>query len=95
MPRWTARSPGTGPLISDTGQVAELIALGRMVAVLPESVAAGLGRGLAAVPVTGRRTRLMAVWAEQRRDLPLAALVRTLADTAARHGPNGRAGTGR
>ncbi|NJP96962.1 hypothetical protein HCN51_47350 [Nonomuraea sp. FMUSA5-5] len=62
--------------------MAELIALGRMVAVLPESVARNLGRGLAAVPLDGRRTTLLAVWREERRDRALAALVRTAAEVA-------------
>ncbi|MGR6915505.1 LysR family transcriptional regulator [[Actinomadura] parvosata] len=82
FPRWTAQWPGTGPVIRDTGQVAELIALGRMVAVLPESVARHLGRGLATVPLDGRRTTLLAVWREERRDRALAALVRTAAEVA-------------
>lgn len=83
LPRWTADAPGSGPVIKDTGQVAELIALGRMIAVLPESVAGHLGRGLVAVPVDGRRTTLLAVWPEERRDRALAAFIRTAAGTAA------------
>jgi DNA-binding transcriptional LysR family regulator len=88
VPRWTADSPGSGPVIKDTGQVAELIALGRMVAVLPESVARRLGRDLAAVPVDGRRTTLLAVWPEERRDRALAAFVRTAAEIAATRPPH-------
>lgn len=83
FPRWTAAWPGNGPVIRDTGQVAELITLGRMVALLPESVACRLGRGLVTVPVDGRRATLLAVWAEQRRERSLAAFVRTAVDTAA------------
>lgn len=83
FPRWTAAWPGNGPVIRDTGQVAELITLGRMVALLPESVASRLGRGLVTVPVDGRRATLLAVWAEQRRERSLAAFVRTAVDTAA------------
>jgi DNA-binding transcriptional LysR family regulator len=86
FPRWTADAPGSGPVITDTGQVAELIALGRMVAVLPESVVRHLGRGLVAVPVEGRRTTLLAVWPEERRDRALAALVRTASQVAAEAG---------
>ncbi|WP_461003350.1 LysR family transcriptional regulator, partial [Streptomonospora sediminis] len=85
FPRWSGESPGGGPLISDTGQVAELIALGRIAAVLPESVARSLGRGLVAVPVEGRRTTLIAAWPQDRRDRALAAFVRAAADTAAAH----------
>jgi DNA-binding transcriptional LysR family regulator len=76
-------SPGDGPVIRDTGQVAELIALGRMIAVLPESVARHLGRGLVTVPADDRRTTLLAVWPEERRDRALAAFIRTAAEIAA------------
>ncbi|TQS30342.1 hypothetical protein [Microbispora sp. KK1-11] len=62
--------------------MAELIALGRMIAALPESVAHHLGRGLVAVPLDGRRTTLLAVWPEERRDRTLAPLVRTAAEVA-------------
>ncbi|TDD17050.1 LysR family transcriptional regulator [Nonomuraea diastatica] len=83
FPRWTAESPGSGSVIKDTGQVAELIALGRMVAVLPESVACHLGRDLVAVPVDGRQTTLLAAWPEERRDHALAVFIRTAAEVAA------------
>lgn len=82
VPRWTTDSPGNGPLITDTGQVAELIALGRMIAVLPESVANHLGHDLVAVPVEGRTATLLAAWPEERRDRPLAAFIRTVAEVA-------------
>jgi DNA-binding transcriptional LysR family regulator len=77
FPRWTAKSPGDGPVIRDTGQVAELIALGRMIAILPESVTCHLSRDLAAIPVDGRRTTLLAAWPEERRDRALAVFLRT------------------
>ncbi|WP_435158610.1 LysR family transcriptional regulator [Amycolatopsis sacchari] len=85
LPRWSEESPGTGPVITDTGQVAELIALGRMIAVLPESVAVRLGGELVAVPVEGGHTTLLAAWPEDRRDRALAAFVRTAAEVAAGH----------
>ncbi|MDQ0788536.1 LysR family transcriptional regulator [Streptomyces sp. B3I8] len=85
FPRWSARSPGEGPLITDTGQIAELIALGRMIALLPESVARRLGHGLLTVPVENRRTTLLAVWPADRDDRELAAFLRTAADVAATH----------
>ncbi|GAB3565262.1 LysR family transcriptional regulator [Amycolatopsis endophytica] len=83
FPRWTTDSPGHGPVITDTGQVAELIALGRMIAVLPESVARDLGRDLVTIPVDGRATTLLAAWCEERRDRALAVFVRTAAEVAA------------
>jgi len=83
FPRWTDESPGSGPVITDTGQVAELIALGRITAVLPESVACRLGRDLVTIPVDGRQTTLLAAWPEDRRDRALAAFIRTAAEVAA------------
>jgi DNA-binding transcriptional LysR family regulator len=91
FPRWTADSPGGGPVIRDTGQVAELIALERMIALLPESVAHHLGGDLVAVPVEGRRTTLLAVWPEERRDRALAVFIRTAAEIAATRSTAGRA----
>lgn len=82
FPRWTDQSPGDGPVISDTGQVAELITLGRIIAVLPESVACHLGRDLAVIPVDGRQTTLLAAWPEQRRDRALAAFITTAVEVA-------------
>jgi DNA-binding transcriptional LysR family regulator len=90
FPRWSADSPGSGPLISDTGQVAELIALGRMIAVLPESVTCRLGRDVVAIPMEGRETSLVAVWPEERRDRALAEFIRTAADVARRARPPGQ-----
>ncbi|ONK14374.1 LysR family transcriptional regulator [Streptomyces sp. MP131-18] len=87
FPRWTPESPGSGPVISDTGQVAELIALGRIVAMLPESVVRHLGRDLVAIPVDGRRTTLLAAWPEERRDRALAVFIRTAAEIAAMRRP--------
>ncbi|GLY89836.1 LysR family transcriptional regulator [Actinoallomurus iriomotensis] len=83
FPRWSDESPGSGPVITDTGQVAELIMLGQITAVLPESVACRLGPDLIAVPVDDRRTTLLAAWSEERRDRALAAFVRTAAEVAA------------
>ncbi|WP_030379782.1 MULTISPECIES: LysR family transcriptional regulator [unclassified Streptomyces] len=85
FPRWSARSPGTGPLITDTGQIAELIALGRMIALLPEPVARRLGHGLISVPVENRRTTLLAAWLADRSDRHLAALLYTAVAVAATH----------
>lgn len=82
FPRWTQDSPDRGPVITDTGQVAELIALGQITAVLPESVACRLGRDLVTIPVDDRRTTLLAAWPEERRDRALAAFVRTATEVA-------------
>ena len=85
LPRWTAESPGEGRLIQDTGQVAELIRHGSMVAVLPESVALGLGGLLTTVPLRERRTTVHAVWSKQHYNQVLAAFVRIAAETVDQH----------
>ena len=87
FPRWTGDCPASetanGPVIRDTGQVTQLIALGRTIAVLPESVTLHLRRDLVAVPVLdGQLTTLMIGWAEESRSRPLAAFVRTAAEVA-------------
>lgn len=82
LPRWTDGSPGSGPVIHDTGQVAELVRLGRIVAVLPESVAHRLAADLIAVPVADRHTTLLAAWPEERRDRALAAFLHTATEVA-------------
>jgi DNA-binding transcriptional LysR family regulator len=84
FPRWTDDCPAGGPVIRDTGQVTQLIALGRTIAVLPESVTLHLRRDLVAVPVLdGHLTTLLIAWSEESRSRPLAAFVRTAAEVAA------------
>jgi DNA-binding transcriptional LysR family regulator len=53
LPRWPGKpgGNGTGPLIHDAGQLMQLITLGRMVAVVPESVRGRLHSGLVCRPV--------------------------------------------
>jgi DNA-binding transcriptional LysR family regulator len=85
FPRWSDDCPAGGPVMRDTGQVTQLIALGRTIAVLPESITTHLRHDLAAVPVLdGRLTTLLIAWPEESRSRPLAAFVRTAADIAAR-----------
>lgn len=91
FPRWTDDCPAgdqaSGPLIRDTGQVTQLVALGRTIAVLPESVTLHLRRDLVAVPVLdGQLTTLLIAWSEESRSRPLAAFVRTAADVASQAG---------
>lgn len=82
MARWPRRdgtfSPGRGPEIRDNTQLLQLIALGRAVAVLPESVRAHLRDNLAVVPVPDAPpvTTLIA-WPPHTRSAAIAALVRT------------------
>jgi len=85
LPRWSEDQPGSGPLVRDTGQVPELIALGSMVAVLPESATAHLRADLVGVPVIdGGLTTLLLAWPEDSRSRPLAAFVRTAVEVAGR-----------
>jgi DNA-binding transcriptional LysR family regulator len=85
LPRWSDDQPGTGPLMRDTGQVTDLIALGAMIAVLPESVTTHLRGDLVAVPVIdGELTTLLLAWPEDSRSRPLAAFVRAAAEVAGR-----------
>ncbi|MEV5779327.1 LysR family transcriptional regulator [Streptomyces antimycoticus] len=94
QPRWSPQDSGPGPLISDTGQIAELIARGRMIAVVPESAARLLGYDLVTVPVVGRTTTLLAVWREDRRERALAAFVRACVEASAKAAVRGN-NTGR
>ena len=66
LPRWPRPdggfSPGEGPQVHDSAQLQQLVMLGRAVAVLPDSVRAGLPEGIVAVPVVdaARVTTLLA-----------------------------------
>ena len=81
LPRWPrpdgGYSPGEGPQVRDSTQLQQLVALGRAVAVLPDSVRAGLPEGIVAVPVADapRVTTLLA-WPPWSRSRGLADLVR-------------------
>ncbi|POM22944.1 Hca operon transcriptional activator [Actinomadura rubteroloni] len=79
-------SPGdaTGPEVTETGHLSQLVALGRAVAVVPESLQDQLRRDLVAVPVTDAPpTTLVLAWAEGARSPELAAFVRCAAEVAA------------
>ncbi|HWK91366.1 MAG TPA: LysR family transcriptional regulator [Luteimicrobium sp.] len=90
--RWPRASEGgsDGPEIHDLGQLLHLIALGRMVAVLPDSIRDQLRDDLVAVPVDDAEpTTLALAWPEQATSPALAAFVRAataVADTATGHG---------
>ncbi len=82
LPRWPmadGRYPeGPGPRARNHEQLLQLIELGRTVAVLPESVTAGLRGGLAVVPlVDAPQVTTIIAWPPQSTSLALAALVRT------------------
>ncbi|MFC0100386.1 LysR family transcriptional regulator [Micromonospora marina] len=82
MPRWPrpdgSYPPGPGPGVRDPAQLLQLIALGRTVAVLPESARSLLLADLTAVPVPDApAVTTVIAWPPHSRSRALAALVRT------------------
>lgn len=82
LPRWPRRDgsypDGPGPEVRDHAQLFQLIALGRTVAVLPESCRTLLRPDLAAVPVPDApAVTTVIAWPPHSRSRSLAALVRT------------------
>jgi LysR family transcriptional regulator, benzoate and cis,cis-muconate-responsive activator of ben and cat genes len=82
MPRWPGPDgmyqDGPGPQVRDTGQLYQLIALGRAWAVLPESCRANLRRDLATVPVLDApAVTTVIAWPPHSRSRAVAGLVRT------------------
>ena len=81
LARWSRHGvypPGPGPEINDQTQLAQLIALGRTVAVFPESARAWLWAEHAAVPLTDAPPVVTHIaWPAHSRSLALAGLVRT------------------
>ncbi|MFF3195625.1 LysR family transcriptional regulator [Streptomyces misionensis] len=81
LPRWP-RADGTfpdgpGPQVRDHTQLTQLIALGRACAIVPETGRAGLGEGLAAVPVVDApRVTTVIAWPPHSRSTAVACLVR-------------------
>ncbi|MCZ4125037.1 LysR family transcriptional regulator [Streptomyces sp. H39-S7] len=70
--------PGPGPEIHDQTQLAQLIALGRTMAVFPESARAWLWTEHAAVPLTDAPPVVTHIaWPPHSRSLALAGLIRT------------------
>ncbi|MEW2079682.1 LysR substrate-binding domain-containing protein [Streptomyces sp. NPDC013433] len=92
LPRWPGASEGGshGPEVHDLGQLLHLIALRRMVAVLPSSIRDQLRDDLVAVPVDDAEpTTLVLAWPEHATSPALAAFVRaaaTVAGKATGHG---------
>jgi DNA-binding transcriptional LysR family regulator len=81
LARWPSRgayAPGPGPEIHDQTQLAQLIALGRTMAIFPESARAWLWAKHAAVPLTDAAPVVTHIaWPAHSRSLALAGLVRT------------------
>ncbi|WP_185075734.1 LysR family transcriptional regulator [Nonomuraea jabiensis] len=79
-PRHGTYEPGPGPEIRDQTQLAQLIALGRTVTVLPESARAWLWAEHAAVPLSDAPPVVTHIaWPAHSRSLALAGLIRTAA----------------
>ena len=78
MPIWPGAQPAdaAGPQVRDTGQLAQLITWGHVVALLPESVHDHLPRSLVCVRVPDApTTTLMLAWPANSRSPELAAFV--------------------
>jgi DNA-binding transcriptional LysR family regulator len=87
LPRWpgTPADGATGPLVRDTGQLMQLIALNQTIAVLPESVRGNLRGDLVCVPVLDAPpTTVLIAWPERSRSRALAAFVRVATEVACR-----------
>ncbi|GGM24178.1 LysR family transcriptional regulator [Streptomyces fumigatiscleroticus] len=77
-PRHGTYPPGPGPEIHDQTQLAQLIALGRTMAVYPDSARAWLWAEHAAVPLTDAPPVITHLaWPAHSRSLALAGLIRT------------------
>ncbi|NDZ78360.1 LysR family transcriptional regulator, partial [Streptomyces sp. SID10853] len=81
LARWSRHGtypPGPGPEIHDQTQLAQLIALGRTLAVFPDSARAWLWAEHAAIPLTDAPPVVTHIaWPAHSRSLALAGLVRT------------------
>ncbi len=87
MPNWPGSPGGDGPLVRDSAQLMQLIALGRIVAVMPESVRGHMREDLVAVPVLDAPpSSVLLAWPAGSRSRALAAFVRTATAVAARRG---------
>ena len=77
-PRHGVYPPGPGPEIHNQTQLAQLVALGRTVAVMPESARAWLWSQHTAVPLTDAPPVVTHIaWPAHSRSLALAGLIRT------------------
>ncbi|MEU0645048.1 LysR family transcriptional regulator [Streptomyces umbrinus] len=81
LARWSRHgtyAPGPGPEIQDQTQLAQLVALGRTVAVFPDSARAWLWSEHTAVPLTDAPPVVTHIaWPAHSRSLALAGLIRT------------------
>jgi DNA-binding transcriptional LysR family regulator len=79
LPRWPGAKPdgADGPQVRDGSQLLELVALGRVVALLPDSIRDRLRPDLVCVPVLdAAMSTLVVAWPERSRSPATAAFVR-------------------
>ena len=82
LPRWPepdgSYPAGAGPEVRDKTQLLQLVALGRAVAVLPESIRIDLRQDIVTVPVSDApRVTTVIAWPPQSRSPALATLINT------------------
>ncbi|GAA4629395.1 LysR family transcriptional regulator [Actinoallomurus vinaceus] len=78
LPRWKGipGGDGTGPEVADVVQLRDMIAVGRMIGVLPRSLVEPVPDGLVCIPVTDAPpSRLVLAWNEQDRRPLVASFV--------------------
>ncbi|GAA5011066.1 LysR family transcriptional regulator [Actinopolymorpha pittospori] len=97
LPRWPHQPPPDDaahrPLVHDAGQLMQLVALGDVVVVLPESARDHLRQDLVAVPVVDApTTRVLLAWPPDTRGRALSAFVRAAVEVADRRRQAGVAG---
>ncbi|WP_307680322.1 LysR family transcriptional regulator [Streptomyces sp. V4I2] len=84
-PRWPGLSPeeASGPEVRDCGQLMQLVALGQVVAVVPESVRRHARADVVCVPVLDvPRSSVLLAWPERTRSRAVAAFVRAGTEVA-------------
>ncbi len=85
LPRWPGAVPEGFSRIAESGQLMHLVALGRAVAVVPESIRANLRHDVVGVPVADAPpTTLVLAWPRDARSRALATFVRAAAEAARR-----------
>jgi DNA-binding transcriptional LysR family regulator len=90
QPRWRDKPSDdpTAPLVRDAGQLMQLIAVGRVIAVLPASARDTLRSDLTCVPIADSPTSTVSVaWPENSRSPAVAAFVRAAVAVAAERAP--------
>ncbi|TLS43840.1 hypothetical protein FE633_23935 [Streptomyces montanus] len=76
IPRWPGPDPeeASGPEVRDSGQLMQLVALGRLVAVLPESARRQARSDVVCVPVLDApRSSVLSAWPQRTRSRAVAA----------------------